>query len=1406
MNKYIPLMEATYTKKYKCPYCELRLDRTKLPIHIQNKHEELIPEGFTALRVAFNTINKKDTGHCIVCGQETAWNEIKGRYERLCGRKECKDKWLKMTKERTKKKYGTERPSADPRYKSEIQRKALANRKVAGKYKFSDGGEIEYMGSYEKKLLEFLDKIMLINSEDIIAPGPDINYTWNGQEHLYLPDFYYIPYNLIIEVKDGGDNPNNNPEFKTNRKDRLEAKEAAVKALNKYNYIRLTNNDFGQLMSMFGLLKMQLTDNRDDDEILVKINESSLLESSNSQKLYFVSGSNKDGATLIPRIPNNYMTKNGYEDSTIPRVCFSESIDGCLIGLSKNLDGEELYVHIPVGDYKVIIPTTKQVPDVNLTKERWICEYVKIQCIGKILVKDNGKPGMKYKYGNGKEAELFSWDWKWIEKYNEYTEITDSDINIVNELFNRDDVESFEDISESELQAFYKLSGLSEDNYLTEFDIEDSNKNFNKDPLYIVLMDLDMLRNKIIKGFTRSQYSHAAISFDPVLDNMYSFANERDDDANVIRTGFTSEKKSTYLKINPNCKMKLFSLFINNDQMNNIKKLVDFYKNNIFKTAYNMFSIIGIVLHKKLKRATNDPLNMICSQFVYTILLAAQIHSNLKKDASRVTPGDINKLSDNRLYTIFEGYLKQYKINDAINMTNKIYNNIFKKNINESIATSTIAAALAPWPVPFEANKDNYYIIQHMQNNVYDYSITKDPVQCTMYSIDPEEGYKVYKSDKGKIEKSYLTFKMKDKRKAKEIYDEMVNKYNNHESANSSDYIYYAYTGNHILDETQLMFDNRLELVYNFFEELSMISDKLYRYLKPSNLDLLEEQVNSLLEAEDNKNYEDPDSIYMIMPNDINTIEGLERWKNQFNQLTYYQKVISNDMSIRKYGKNNIDRYNELRNKLNSQISPDDNTNTHSTTQSISSNVVVKEDTALDNDRYYHDNWDDRLLQVKSAESSGLVIMIDNLCGEFIDMYDDDSIERLKNKWEKFNSLSIDQRTLSDQTALNIFGINNYNLYTKIINAYESRKLEKMKNEKDKMDNNISSNESTHIYPYYAFNEISKKKIYSNENSVDNKIIDDIQDQIKKDDLKEDMWTELIESLYIKRSLPKYKDSINEINQSIYELGWNPEIPFSREVAKITNKRYNYNIFESFDMKDFYKYYNENGILNNQSKYNKNIDFIYTTYFKNPSNNAYELGISLESDLSTIYLFHPNNSLENTRIIKRNYSQIFNENDNIQISLLGINKNAKKDLIEILNSYTESGNMIRNNKDVYTDYFGDKLSLLYEDFNKYGYKMNNVKSYIIYEGSIYNYNHSITDVISNKLQKCFDYKIYGSINECAYNDTRYMDIENYLNEHSKNYIIKEMTPISFLESNTTDINNMNRIEEIAYSILKDKYK
>ena len=92
--------KVAYTKKYKCPYCEDRIERNKMASHIEKKHKEMIPEGYTASRIAFNTVNKKSSGHCIICRNETDWNEDKCRYERLCNNPACKKAYVKMTEER----------------------------------------------------------------------------------------------------------------------------------------------------------------------------------------------------------------------------------------------------------------------------------------------------------------------------------------------------------------------------------------------------------------------------------------------------------------------------------------------------------------------------------------------------------------------------------------------------------------------------------------------------------------------------------------------------------------------------------------------------------------------------------------------------------------------------------------------------------------------------------------------------------------------------------------------------------------------------------------------------------------------------------------------------------------------------------------------------------------------------------------------------------------------------------------------------------------------------------------------------------------------------------------------------------------------------------------------------------
>ena len=153
------------------------------------------------------------------------------------------------------------------------------------------------------------------------------------------------------------------------------------------------------------------------DEQKKSINEASLMKQIDCSKIFHISAQSLDKKTLHPSIPSNYFTKNGYEDNTTKRVCFAPSINQCLMGLSRNCTGEEFYVMSPDGDYDVYKPTVQEVPDSKVTGELWIMNPVKVKCIGKIkCTGDSGKPGHKFKYGDGKTAELYDWDYEFINK------------------------------------------------------------------------------------------------------------------------------------------------------------------------------------------------------------------------------------------------------------------------------------------------------------------------------------------------------------------------------------------------------------------------------------------------------------------------------------------------------------------------------------------------------------------------------------------------------------------------------------------------------------------------------------------------------------------------------------------------------------------------------------------------------------------------------------------------------------------------------------------------------------------------------------------------------------------------------------------------------------------------------
>ena len=260
--------------RYKCPYCNIRNTRENLIDHIKDEHDDMIPKGYTAFRVVFDYVNKKPMGYngkCTECGGPTGWDEDKGRYNRQCSKPACKASYLKKFEDNMIRTQGTTRISNT----AEGQEKMLANRKISGTYKFSDGGEKTYTGSYERKALEFMDQVMEIKSDDILCPGPVLEYSYQGAKHMYITDFYYQPYNLIIEVKDGGNNPNkrNMPEYRAKQI----AKEQYIIKHTNYNYIRLTDNNFQQLLSVFISLKFEMLEN--SGERVIHVNEEALLES-----------------------------------------------------------------------------------------------------------------------------------------------------------------------------------------------------------------------------------------------------------------------------------------------------------------------------------------------------------------------------------------------------------------------------------------------------------------------------------------------------------------------------------------------------------------------------------------------------------------------------------------------------------------------------------------------------------------------------------------------------------------------------------------------------------------------------------------------------------------------------------------------------------------------------------------------------------------------------------------------------------------------------------------------------------------------------------------------------------------------------------------------------------------------
>lgn len=227
---------------FTCKICKKKFtELTGLYNHIEYKHKEMIPKNMSVQQYYYYMKTGKSNGNCVMCKQPTSWNGNTNKYNRFCDDPKCKEEYAKEFKKRMIGKYGKVHLLNDP----EKQREMLAKRKISGKYRWDNGKETTYTGSYELDFLKTLDGFFDWDPSDIMMPSPhNYVYKYQGEDKIYIPDVFIPSLDLEIEIKDGGDNPNRHHKIQDVDKVKEKNKDEVMMSQKAFHYIKITNKNY----------------------------------------------------------------------------------------------------------------------------------------------------------------------------------------------------------------------------------------------------------------------------------------------------------------------------------------------------------------------------------------------------------------------------------------------------------------------------------------------------------------------------------------------------------------------------------------------------------------------------------------------------------------------------------------------------------------------------------------------------------------------------------------------------------------------------------------------------------------------------------------------------------------------------------------------------------------------------------------------------------------------------------------------------------------------------------------------------------------------------------------------------------------------------------------------------------
>lgn len=168
--------------------------------------------------------------------------------------------------------------------------------------------------------------------------------------------------------------------------------------------------------------------------------------------------------------------------------------------------------------------------------------------------------------------------------------------------------------------------------------------------LYIVLTRTNTVMSKLIQVLKSDEYTHAAISLDKNLDQMYSFGRKYTLNPLIGRFKKEDIDKGIY-KLSPTVPSLIIEVQVSEQQYKRVKELLEQFicNSNLYKYNY-----IGL-LHNIFEKSVCYDHRFLCSEFVYHILNKSDI-VDFKISRNLVRPVNLLNVKGKIIY---EGDLKR---------------------------------------------------------------------------------------------------------------------------------------------------------------------------------------------------------------------------------------------------------------------------------------------------------------------------------------------------------------------------------------------------------------------------------------------------------------------------------------------------------------------------------------------------------------------------------------------------------------------------------------------------------------------------------------------------------------------------------------------------------------------------